>query len=130
MWPLRHFVTRFINPITRLFAGHMPSFGMLTYSGRKTGRIYHTPINVFRRGDEYIFVLTYGSDASWVKNALAAGECRLRTRGRDVRLTHPQLVIDAKQSLVPAPIRFIGRLGNVTEFVRMRTAMPNERAAA
>jgi deazaflavin-dependent oxidoreductase (nitroreductase family) len=120
MWRLRHLVTRFVNPVTRLFAGWAPGFGVLTYRGRKTGKVYHTPINVFRRGDEYIFVLTYGSDAEWVKNVLAAGGCRIRTRGRDVSLTQPDLTVDPARSLAPAPMRFIGRLGNVTEFIRMR----------
>jgi deazaflavin-dependent oxidoreductase (nitroreductase family) len=120
MWRLRHFVTRFVNPVTRLFAGRAPGFGVLTYRGRTSGRMYNTPINVFRRGDGYIFVLTYGSDAEWVKNVLAAGGCRILTRGRNVSLTRPEVIVDPTRNLVPAPIRFIGRLGNVTEFLRMR----------
>src|SRR5215471_14190880 len=121
MWRLRHFATRFVNPVTRLFAGRAPGFGVLTYRGRTSGRMYNTPINVFRRGDDYIFVLTYGSDADWVKNVVAAGGCRIFTRGRNVRLTRPELIVDPTRSVVPALIRFIGRLGNVTEFLRMRT---------
>jgi deazaflavin-dependent oxidoreductase (nitroreductase family) len=120
MWRLRHFVTRFVNPVTRLFAGRAPGFGVLTYRGRTSGRMYNTPINVFHRGDDYIFVLTYGSDAEWVKNVLAAGGCRILTRGRNVTLTRPEVIVDPTRSLVPAPIRFIGRFGNVTEFLRMR----------
>ena len=57
---------RLVNPVTRLFAGRMPGFGLLTYRGRTTGRIYHLPINVFQRGEHYIFVLTYGSESQWV----------------------------------------------------------------
>jgi hypothetical protein len=75
---------------------------------------------VFRRGDDYIFFLTYGSDAGWVKNVLAAGGCRILTQGRSVQLTRPEVIVDPSRSLVPAPIRFIGFLGNVTEFLRMR----------
>jgi hypothetical protein len=82
--------------------------------------MYNTPINVFHRGDDYIFVLTYGSDAEWVKNVLAAGGCRILTRGRNVTLTRPEVIVDPTRSLVPAPIRFIGHFGNVTEFLRMR----------
>ena len=74
-------------------------------------------------------MLTYGSDAEWVKNVLAAGGCGIRTRGRDVRLTHPEVIVDPSRSLVPAPIRFIGRLGNVTEFVRMRADPPQRPGA-
>ena len=121
MWSLRHFATRFINPFTRLFAGRAPGFCVLTYRGRTSGRMYNTPVNVFRRGDDYIFVLTYGSDADWVRNILAASECRILTRGRNVKLTRPEVVVDPTRSLVPAPIRFIGRLINVTEFLRMQS---------
>jgi hypothetical protein len=121
MWRLRHFVTRCVNPVTSLFAGRVPPFGILTYPGRISGNVYHTPINVFRRGDDYIFVLTYGSDAERVKNVLAAGGCWIRERGRDVRLTQPEVIVDSTRSLVPVPIRFIMRLANVTEFLRMRS---------
>lgn len=120
MWRFRHFVTRFVNPVTRLFAGRAPGFGVLTYRGRTSGKIYNTPVNVFRRGDNYIFFLTYGSDAGWVKNVLAAGGCRILTRGRHVQLTRPEVIIDPSRSIVPAPVRFVGYLGNVTEFLRMQ----------
>ena len=36
-------------------------------------------------GDHYVFVLTYGSDAQWVKNVIAAGGCSIRIRGHDTR---------------------------------------------
>jgi len=78
MTPLRSAVVRIVNPLTRLFAGHMPGFGLLTYHGRRTGRMYRTPINVWPRDGEYVFALTYGSDVQWVKNVLAAGECDIR----------------------------------------------------
>ncbi len=118
----RPFATRFINPVTRLFAGWMPGFALLTYTGRKTGHTYHTPINVFRRGNHYVFALTYGSESQWVKNVLAAGGCQMRRRGRDVRLVEPELIVDPDARLVPRTLRFMGRLGRVTEFVRMRAA--------
>jgi hypothetical protein len=34
--------------ITGLFAGWLPGFGILTHVGRKSGKVYRTPINVFR----------------------------------------------------------------------------------
>ena len=127
LWRLRHVVTRFVNPVTRLVAGWLPGFGVLTYAGRRSGRTYHTPVNVFRRGAEYIFALTYGSEAQWVKNVLAEGECRIRVRGRDVRLEEPELIVDPTRRLVPAPVRVILHLARVTEFLRMRTSMRSVR---
>ena len=86
---IRPFTMRVVNPVTRRFAGRLPGFGLLTHVGRTSGRAYVTPINVFRRGDRYLFALTYGSEVQWVRNVLAAGGCTLRTRGRDVRLVEP-----------------------------------------
>lgn len=122
MWQLRPFAISLINPLTRLFAGWMPGFGLLTYRGRATGRIYHLPINVFERGEHYILVLTYGSESQWVKNVLAAGGCEIRVRGRDVRLVEPELIMNPPWELLPRAVQLIERLAGVTEFLRMRAA--------
>ena len=117
---LRGFTTRIINPLTRRFAGSLPGFGILTYRGRKSGRLYRTPINYFRHGDDYVFALTYGSQTQWVKNVLAAGGCEMRTRGRDIRLRAPELIVDPDLKLIPRGLRLIGNVNHVTEVVRMR----------
>jgi deazaflavin-dependent oxidoreductase (nitroreductase family) len=123
LYPLRGFAVRHVNPITRRFAGWMPLFALLTYRGRKTGRTYNTPINVLRQGNHYVFALTYGSeDSQWVKNVLAAGGCEMRRMGRDIRLVEPELLVNPDPSLIPLPLRIFGRLGRVTEFLRMRAA--------
>jgi deazaflavin-dependent oxidoreductase (nitroreductase family) len=98
----------------------MPSFAILTHVGRNSGQTHHTPINVFRRGDHYIFALTYGSDVQWLKNILAAGTCEMRTRGRDTRLVEPEIIVDPELRLMPLPVRIIGRFNRVTELLRMR----------
>lgn len=45
---LRPLTTRLFNPISRPFAGWLPGFGILSYVGRKSGRQYRTPLNVFK----------------------------------------------------------------------------------
>ena len=119
---IRPFTTRIVNPVTRRFAGWLPWFGILTYRGRKSGREYRTPMNVFRRGDSYVFALTYGSDVDWVKNVVAAGGCGLRTGRRDLRLVEPEIFVDPKQRQMPLLIRAFLRFNRVTEFMRMRIA--------
>jgi deazaflavin-dependent oxidoreductase (nitroreductase family) len=120
---VRPFTARVINPVTRLFAGWLPGFAILSHVGRKSGRTYRTPINVFRRGDHYLFALTYGSDVDWMKNVLAAGGCEMRTRGRDIRLVEPEVIVDPELRLLPWPLGpLLGRLDRVTEIVRMRAA--------
>ena len=71
-------VTRWFDPLVRPFAGFLPTFCILTHVGRRSSRVYRTPLNVFRRGDRVVFALTYGSGAEWVRNVLAAGECEIR----------------------------------------------------
>jgi deazaflavin-dependent oxidoreductase (nitroreductase family) len=120
MWGVRKISILVVNPVARLFAGWMPGFGLLTYIGRSTGLTYRLPINVFRRGDRYIFVLTYGSESQWVKNVLAAKGCEMRVGGRDIHLVDPE-VIAADWKLVPPLVQLIERrAAGVDEFLVMR----------
>jgi len=126
---LRPFTTRLFNPISRHFAGWLPGFGILIYRGRTSGRVYRTPMNVFRRGDTYVLALTYGPDVQWVKNVLAAGGCQLRTRGRIVDLDAPSVFSDPSRRRMPAPVRVLLGLMRVTEFMELRIVPPARRAA-
>src|SRR5262245_52758160 len=109
MWRFRSVVKRFVNPVTRPAARRLPTFGILTHRGRKTGRMYRTPINVFQRGDEYLFFLTYGSDVQWVKNVFAARSCSIETRGQVVDLVDPELITDPELRPAPPHVRFVER---------------------
>jgi deazaflavin-dependent oxidoreductase (nitroreductase family) len=125
MWRLRPVVNRYPNRLTRPLARRLPGFAILTHRGRTTGRTYQTPINVFQRGDDYFFFLTYGSDAQWVKNVLASGSCSIETRGRTVELAEPELITDPELRPAPAPVRFVERrLAGATQYLRMRAASP------
>jgi deazaflavin-dependent oxidoreductase (nitroreductase family) len=117
---IQPFTTHILNPFTRLFVHRLPGFAIVSHRGRKSGRIHHTPMNVFRDGDDYLFALTYSSNVQWVKNVLAAGEAELRIGDQTVRLTAPQVFVDPTRRLMPAPVRLMLGLMNVTEFLRMR----------
>jgi deazaflavin-dependent oxidoreductase (nitroreductase family) len=123
MWRHRHLANRFIDPLLLPVATRLPAFGVLTHVGRKTGRVYRTPINLFRRGDAYLFFLTYGSDVQWVKNVIAAGSCSVETGGRAVELVEPELITDPELRPAPPPVRFLERrIAGVTQYLRMRVA--------
>jgi deazaflavin-dependent oxidoreductase (nitroreductase family) len=117
---LRSVTATVLNPLTRLIGGRLPYFGIITHVGWRSGRTYRTPLNIFRQGDHYYVALTYGSDVDWVKNVLAAGRCQLRTRGHDVLLVEPEVVIDRELRFIPRAGRVIERWNGVTEVVRMR----------
>jgi deazaflavin-dependent oxidoreductase (nitroreductase family) len=117
-----HFTKRVANPIIGRFAGQLPGFGMLHHVGRRSGKDYWIPVNVFLRGGDYIIGLTYGPDVDWAKNLLAAGTCELRIRGRTVRLVNPSLETDESVLWAPAPARPILRILRVFQYVRLRVA--------
>lgn len=120
MTVLRPFTTKVFNRLTRPFAGWLPGFGILTYKGRTSGRVYRTPINVFLRDGWYVFALTYGADTQWVKNVLAAGGAELRTRGHDILLVAPERFHDPAARRMPLLVRLILRANRVSDFLRMR----------
>lgn len=110
------------NRITGPLANRLPGFGIVTHTGRKSGRAYSIPVNVFRRGDRFVFALTYGKDSEWVKNVLAAGGCLLETEGHTYQLVRPQLVHDPRRRRVPAIVgRFLG-LMHVNDFLLLSRA--------
>jgi deazaflavin-dependent oxidoreductase (nitroreductase family) len=121
---IRPFTTHVFNPISRRFVRWLPGFGILVYRGRKSGKEYHTPLNAFRHGNEWVFALTYGSDVQWVKNVVAAGEANLEVRRGRIRLVDPELVVDPARRLMPPVVRQGLGLMRVSEFLRMRPAPP------
>ena len=113
------FTSHVFNRFARRFAGRMPGFAIVRYRGRRSGRAYRTPVNVFRDGDDYLFALTYGSDAQWVQNVLAAGQAELEVGGTTVGVRDSRIFIDPSRRLMPLPVRVILRLVGVEEFLRM-----------
>lgn len=109
----------FTNRITSLFAGWLPGFGILTHLGRKSGKVYRTPINVFRASNGFIIALTYSSQSEWVKNVLAAGGCELKTRGKEYSLSAPKVVRDPTRRRFPIPVRFVLRIVGADEYMEL-----------
>lgn len=119
---IRPFTTHVFNRFSRLFVHWLPYFALVSYRGRKSGKRYTIPMNVFRDGQDYIFALTYGSDVQWVKNVLAAGEADLRIRNTTTHLVNPLRFVDPKRHLMPWLVRQFLGLARVNEFLRMSPA--------
>ncbi len=109
----------FTNRITGLFAGWLPGFGILTHVGRKSGKVYRTPVNVFRASNNFIIALTYSSQSEWVKNVLAAGGCELQTRGKKYQLSAPEVVRDPTRQRFPIPVRLVLRIVGADEYMEL-----------
>jgi deazaflavin-dependent oxidoreductase (nitroreductase family) len=108
------------NRIADPLAGWLPGFGVVVHRGRRSGRDYRTPINVFRTTEGYVAALTYGV-TDWARNVLSAGGCELETRGRRVTLTDPRLVHDPSRHDMPPVVRqLLGGMG-VRDFLYFRS---------
>jgi deazaflavin-dependent oxidoreductase (nitroreductase family) len=110
------------NRVLGPFARHLPGFAVVSHVGRRSGRAYRTPVNLYRRGDGYVIALMYGADSQWVRNVLAAGAVEIETRGRRVRLVPREVVRDSARSWVPSTVRGPLRLLRVDEFMLLDRA--------
>ena len=124
--PLPRRLARFNRVVTNRVLGlparYVPGFAVVSHVGRRSGRTYRTPVNLFRRGDDYVIALMYGADSQWVRNVLAAGGADVETRSRHLHLVGPDVVRDTGRSLVPKPVRVPIGLANVDEFMLLKRA--------
>jgi deazaflavin-dependent oxidoreductase (nitroreductase family) len=77
----RRLINRLIRPLLRLGVP-LPHTYLLSVRGRKSGRMYSTPVTLVEDNGARWLIAPYG-EVSWVKNARAAKEVSLR-RGRRV----------------------------------------------
>ena len=108
-----------LNRLTVRIAPWAPGFGVIIHRGRKSGRVFRTPVNVFPIEGGFVVALTYGADSDWVRNVQAEGGCRLITRNREHVLKMPTVLHDLTRRFVPNPARQLLRLLNVTEFLEL-----------
>ncbi len=97
---LARFNRHVTNPIQRLWAGRLPTFGILEHVGRRSGKPYRTPLTVFSADIDgkpaVAILLTYGPDRDWLKNITASGGGRLRRYGKTFTVTEPRVVSKAE----------------------------------
>jgi deazaflavin-dependent oxidoreductase (nitroreductase family) len=73
-----------LNPLTRRLArSSFGPFSIVRHVGRRSGKLYETPIIVSPVKDGFVIELTYGPDVDWHKNVLAAGSCTVVWRGQE-----------------------------------------------
>jgi deazaflavin-dependent oxidoreductase (nitroreductase family) len=97
-----------VRPLARLgLTG--PRTHLITVRGRRTGKLWSTPVSLVAEGGERWLVAPYG-DRSWVKNARAAGSVELRRGRRRERLAVQEL---RPEQAVPILRRYY-ELGRVT----------------
>jgi deazaflavin-dependent oxidoreductase (nitroreductase family) len=106
-----------------MWTGWAPTMGILQDVGRKSGKPYRTPLNVFSTDDGVAVLLTYGPNRDWLKNVVAAGGGRMRRYGKTFALTDPRVMPQAEAApAVKGPWRPIFARPPVEQAVLLKCA--------
>jgi deazaflavin-dependent oxidoreductase (nitroreductase family) len=118
-------VARFVNPVILRIAGRrwMPIVGILRHRGRRSGRAYATPLGMRHFGNSFVIPRTFGEEAAWYRNVLAAGGCVVTYLGKDYTLVEPEVIDYATAApAFPRYERLQFRLIGINEYLRLRIA--------
>jgi deazaflavin-dependent oxidoreductase (nitroreductase family) len=89
------------NRVVRRVAPYLPPMVLIVHKGRKTGRVYRTPVIGWRSGQTLCVVLYYGAESDWTRNVLA-GPAEVIRAGRAYPLTGVRVVQPDDPALAPA----------------------------
>jgi len=118
-------IARFVNPLVLQIAGRrwMPILGILHHRGRSSGRAYATPLGMRRLGDRFVMPRTFGENAAWYRNVLAAGGGVVTYLGTNYTLVEPEVIDYATAApAFPRYERLQFRLIGISEYLRLRIA--------
>jgi deazaflavin-dependent oxidoreductase (nitroreductase family) len=62
------------------------------HTGRRSGRVYQTPVVAARHGDQFLIALPYGERTDWLKNVLDKGSAVIVADGRDYEVGQPEVI--------------------------------------
>lgn len=116
-----NFLKHYFNPLTRRIArSSLGPFAIIRHIGRRSGKLYETPIIVQPADNGFVLELTYGPDVDWYKNVLAAGGCTVLWHSKEYMINRIK-PLDTKtgMSAFPLLIRAVLRLAKRTHFAKM-----------
>jgi deazaflavin-dependent oxidoreductase (nitroreductase family) len=119
------FGARLLNPLMRSLAGSrsLPLFAVIQHRGRRSGRVYATPVGARPTADGFVVPLTFGAGADWFRNVQAGGGCVIRWKGAEYAVVDPEVVdwATARPAFYPVE-RVLMPLIGIEQFVRLRHA--------
>jgi deazaflavin-dependent oxidoreductase (nitroreductase family) len=126
---IRRFNRAILNPVMLRIAdrlhGSYPA--VVTHVGRRSGRLYRTPVVAWPMRGGFIIPLPYGVDTDWCRNVQAAGHCTLERSGETFDVGSPDVVAaDEVLPLVPDRVRRTWQRFRIQNFLQLRIRMPGE----
>ena len=102
------FNRRVMNHLIRPLSGRVAMWSIIEHRGRRSGKVYRTPVSMFPTADGVAILLAYGEDRDWVRNLDAAGGGRAVMSGKTFDVIDPRIVPTSEAAaLLSAPWRQI-----------------------
>lgn len=102
---------------------HLMRLTVLKHTGRRSGRVYATPVSGRPTATGFVVPLTFWEKTDWYRNSLAANGCVIQWKGIEYRLIDPQIVSPA--AAIPAfnPVErlLLPRIG-IKQYIQFRYA--------
>jgi len=119
-----------LNPLVLKVAGRR-RFGMVAqvhHVGRRSGHRYTTPLGARPTATGFVIPLTFGRDADWCRNVIAADGCQIRFKNRTYTVADPTIADTARAGATVRGVfrrheRMIFRLGGINEFLLLETVL-------
>jgi deazaflavin-dependent oxidoreductase (nitroreductase family) len=100
------FIKNVMNPIFTLTG----AFPIITVRGRRTGKVYRTPINLLEV-DGVRYLLSPRGETGWSRNLRAVGEVSVKQKGAERRYRAVEVPVEERPSLITA---YLEKWGNQT----------------
>ncbi|GAB2833993.1 hypothetical protein GCM10022221_36050 [Actinocorallia aurea] len=105
---------RLFNRVQINYAPFIPPYAVIVHKGRKSGKVYRTPVMALRNGRHLVVALPYGDRSDWVRNLLHTGRGGVERLGRLHRITAVRVTdVPSAGDLVPAAARPLLKLTKI-----------------
>ena len=95
-------------------------FAVLQHTGRKSGKIYTTPVRLVKKEKLLIIPLTYGERSDWYQNLKASGKVQVTWQGQTYTAGDPErLEVSEAANDFPFISRLLFKLDGLPEFIRL-----------
>jgi deazaflavin-dependent oxidoreductase (nitroreductase family) len=122
-------MTKKLNRVMVRFAGrrHFTMAAQIKHIGRRSGKVYVTPVSARLVGDVAVLPLTFGNQSDWAWNVHAAGGCTIRFDGLDYIATEPEFLSRAEakpliSAAFSAPQWVMLRALGIKQFLHLRVS--------
>ena len=118
-------LTKATGPMARRVAetGVISIWAVVRHRGRKSGKMYSTPIAIRPTPDGFVLPLPWGEGTDWCRNLRAAGGGVIRWRGAEIDVDSPEVIDwESAEPAFPPAMRPIVTLIGIKKFLRVRRA--------